>query len=168
VARFAMTYPVYMAHLVLFRFLQYVDADVFAGILEYPQLAYGRLSGPAVWAFLGTLAVCYAVRHEPRRTLFLGWPVLFNLPLFLLFFSDDMRHVAPVTAALLVTALPPLFEAGLYRALVRRSTTAFAVAAAFLLAWPLAHWADRALMASDSLRYATPFLDPTPFAWYLR
>ena len=95
-------------------------------------------------------------------------PLLFNLPLFLFFFSDDMRHVAPVTAALLVTALPPLLEAGFHRALIVHKATAVVVAAGFLLAWPLAHWADRALIAFDALRYATPFLDPEPFAWYLR
>jgi hypothetical protein len=168
VARFAATYPVYMAHLTLFRFLQFVDADVFAGILQYPQVDYGRLSGRVVWVLLAAVALCFAVRHEPRRMLFLGWPLLFNLPLFLFFFSDDMRHIAPVTAALFVTALPPLLEAGFYGALARRRTVALAVAAAFVLAWPLAHWADRALIASDALRYATPFLDPAPFAWYLR
>ncbi len=168
VARFAATYPVYVAHLMLFRFLQFVDVDVFAGILQYPQADYGRLSGFAVWVLLATVALCFAVRHEPRRTLFVGWPLLFNLPLFLFFFSDDMRHVAPVTAALLVTALPPLLEAGFHRALIVHKATAVVVAAGFLLAWPLAHWADRALIAFDALRYATPFLDPEPFAWYLR
>ena len=90
------------------------------------------------------------------------------LPLFLLFFSDGMRHVAPCSAALLVTSIPPLLEAGFYRALGRRWRVTLAVAASFVAVWFLAHWADRALLGSDSWRYWTPFLDPAPFAWYLR
>lgn len=101
-------------------------------------------------------------------TLFLGWPLLFNLPLFLLFFSDGMRHVAPSSAALLVAAVPPLLEAGFYASLVRRRRSTLAVAAMLVAAWFLAHWADRALLGSDTWRYWTPFLDPAPFAWYLR
>jgi hypothetical protein len=168
VARFAATYPVYTAHLVLFRFLQYVDVNALNGILNYPHLDYRRLRGAPVWTLLAVVALCLAVRHEPRRTLLLGWPLFFNLPLFLVFFSDGMRHVAPCTAALFVAALPPLLEGGFYRALLRGRMRALAIGATLLLAWPLAHWADRALLASEQWRYWTPILDPAPFAWYLR
>jgi hypothetical protein len=112
-------------------------------------------------------ALCLSVGHERRRTLFLGWPLLFNLPLFCFFFSDDMRHVAPVTASILVSALPPLLERGFYRALWRRRRTTLAVVGVFVAGWYLAHWADQALLASDRWRYWAPFLDPSPFSWYL-
>jgi hypothetical protein len=168
VARFAATYPVYTAHLALFRFLDFVDVNVLNGVLSYPHVVYERLRGPAVWSLLGVVTLCFLLPHEPRRTLFLGWPLLFNLPLFLLFFSDGMRHVAPVTAALLVTAVPPLLEAAFYRSLLARWRLGLAVGLAFAAVWFLAHWADRALLASDAWRYWTPFLDPSPFAWYLR
>ena len=168
VARFALTYPVYVSHLALHRLRRFADVNSFNGIVNYPQLDYERLRGPAVWALAAVVALCLALGHESSRTLLLGWPLFFNLPLFLLFFSDDMRHVAPCTAALLVTAVPPLAEPGLHRALLRRKARALAVVLAFALAWPLTHWADQAILASDTLRYWTPFLDPAPFAWYLR
>lgn len=168
VALFVATYPVYATHLALFRFLDFVDVNVFNGVVSYPHVVYERLRGPAVWALLGVVALSFLLPHEARRALFLGWPLLFNLPLFLLFFSDGMRHVAPCTAALLVAAVPPLFESGFYRGFVRRRWHAAALVATFIAVWYGAHWADRALLANDSWRYWTPFLDPSPFAWYQR
>ncbi len=167
VARFSATYPVYVAHLALFRFLRFVDVNVFNGIVNFPHVMYEKLRGRAVWSLLAVVALCLLLPHEARRALFLGWPLLFNLPLFLLFFSDDMRHIAPCTAALLITAVPPLLEGGFYREVVRRRWRSAALAGAFVAVWYGAHWADRALLAADSWRYWTPFLDPAPFAWYL-
>lgn len=168
VARFVATYPVYAVHLALYRLLEFVDVNALNGVLSYPHVVYERLRGPGVVALLAVVTLCLVLPHEPRRALFLGWPIFFNLPLFLLFFSDGMRHVAPVTAALFVTALPPLLEGGFYRALVARRGRALAVVAALVAFWFGAHWANRALLASDAWRYWTPFLDPAPFAWYLR
>jgi hypothetical protein len=168
VARFALTYPVYVSHLALHRLLRFTDVNVFNGIVNYPRLDYERLRGPAVWALAAVVALGLLLGHEARRTLLLGWPLFFNLPLFLLFFSDDMRHVAPCTAALFVAAAPPLLEPAFYRTLLHEKARAFAIALALLLAWPLVHWVDRALLASDALRYWSPLLDPAPFAWYLR
>jgi hypothetical protein len=168
VARFAATYPVYMVHLFLHKFLLFVDKDAFNGVMAYPRLAYERLCGPAIWCLLGIVTLCLVLPHEGRRTLFMGWPLLFNLSPFLLFFCDSMRHVAPVSASLLVTALPALTEPGLYRALARRRLRAACVTAAFVAAWIVLRWAHQALLVSDHWRYWTPFLDPAPFAWYLR
>jgi hypothetical protein len=168
VARFGATYPVYVTHLALYRLLEFVDVDVFNGIVRYPHVAYETLRGPAVWSLLGVVCLCLTLPHEARRALFLGWPILFNLPLFLLFFSDDMRHVAPCSASVLVSAVPPLLESEFYRALWRRRRLGLGIAATFVAVWCLAHWADQALLASDRWRYCTPFLDPAPFAWYLR
>ena len=167
VVRFGATYPVYVTHLALYRFLEFVNVNVFNGVLAYPHVVYERWRGPAVFALMAVVALCLALPHEARRMLFLGWPILFNLPLFLLFFSDGMRHVAPCTAALLVAAVAPLLETDFYRMLWRRRLVSLGVAAAFVAAWHVAHWADLALLASDQWRYWTPFLDPAPFAWYL-
>ncbi len=168
VARFALTYPVYVVHLGLYRFLEIVNVNVFNGVISYPRVVYEHLRGPAVWSLLGVVALCFVLPHEPRRTLLVGWPLLFNLPLFLLFFSDGMRHIAPCSAALLVTAVPPLLEPTFYREVVRRRSRAIALAACFVVVWFGAHWLDRTLLASDAWRYWTPLLDPAPFAWYLR
>jgi hypothetical protein len=168
VARFAATYPVYVAHVALHKLVAFVDVNVFNGTLTYPRIVYEKLRGPAVWLLIAVVALTLVLPHEGRRALLLGWPLLFNLPLFLFFFSDGMRHVAPVTASLLVTAVVPLFEASFYRTLATRRRRALAVAAVFVALWFLLHWADAALFASDRWRYWTPFLDPAPFQWYLR
>jgi hypothetical protein len=168
VGRFALTYPVYAGHLVFHRFLEFVDVDAFNGVLSFPHVVYGRLRGAAVVALMFVFVACLALRHETRRTVFLGWPLPFILPVFLIFFSDDMRHVAPVTAALFASTLPPLLEPAFYRTLWRRRLAAAAIAATLVFLWLGGRWVDHALLTSDSLRYWTPFLDPAPFAWYLR
>lgn len=168
VARFGLTYPVYMVHLAVHRFLGFVDVNVFNANLTYPRVVYERLRGPAVWLLMSVATLCFLLPHEPRRTLLIGWPLLFNLPLFLLFFSDGMRHIAPVSAALFCTSVPSLLEAGFYKGLAGRRRLTIAVAVALMVLWFVLHWADRALLASDAWRYWTPFLDPAPFAWYLR
>ncbi len=149
VLRFTATYPVYVMHLALHKFLGFVDVNVFNGILTSPRVVYEAARGPVVWALLAVMTVCLSLRHEARRTLFLGWPLLFNLPLLLLFFSDDMRHVAPSSAAPLVAAIPPLLEPAFYRVLWRRRRTTLAVAVVFVAGWYLLHWADQALLASS-------------------
>jgi hypothetical protein len=168
VARFAATYPVYVAHVALHKFVAFVDVNSFNATVSYPRVVYERLRGPAVWFLMGVVALSLVLPYEGRRALLLGWPLLFNLPLFLFFFSDGMRHVAPVTASLLVTGVVPLLEASFYRTLTTRRGRVLAVAAAFVGLWFLLHWADAALLASDRWRYWTPFLDPAPFQWYLR
>jgi hypothetical protein len=168
VARFAATYPVYVAHVALHKFVAFVDVNVFNGTLTYPRVVYERLRGPAVWFLMAVVALSLVLPYEGRRALLLGWPLLFNLPLFLFFFSDGMRHVAPVTASLLVSAVVPLFEADFYRALATGRLRLLAVATAFVALWFLMHWADAALLASERWRYWTPLLDPAPFQWYLR
>jgi hypothetical protein len=168
VARFAATYPVYVAHVALHKFVAFVDLNVFNGTVSYPRVVYERLRGPTVWFLMGVVALSLVLPYEGRRALLLGWPLLFNLPLFLFFFSDGMRHVAPVTTSLLVTGVLPLLEAGFYRTLATRRRRVLGVATAFVALWFVMHWADAALLASDRWRYWTPFLDPAPFQWYLR
>ena len=168
VARFAATYPVYCGHLVLHRLLAFIDVNVFNGRLAFPHVDYERLRGPAVFGLGVVVMLALLPGHERQRTLFLAWPLFFNLPLFLVFFSDDMRHVAPVSASLLVSSIPLLTETGFYQAAWRQRGRAAALAAGLLIAWLGARQLDQALLASDAWRYWTPFLDPAPFAWYLR
>jgi hypothetical protein len=168
VARFALTYPVYTVHLVVHRLLELVDVNLLNGVLSYPHVVYERLRGTGILVLAFVFVACLVLGHAARRTLLVGWPLLFNLPLFLIFFSDGMRHVAPITAALFASTLPPLLEPAFYRTLWRRRRGAMAIAATVVVLWLGGRWMDRALLASDSLRYWTPFLDPASFAWYLR
>jgi len=101
-----------------------------------------------------------------RRTLLLSWPMLFQVPVLLLVYFDA-RHLAPASAALLATALPPLFELSFYRAIWQRPNIALIMAGVCMIGSLLVRWADQALLASESWRYWTPLLDPARFAWYL-
>jgi hypothetical protein len=162
VLRFTVTYPFYVPHLMLHRGLEYLDlfARGKSNVVSFPHAGFYALRAPFVWALLGVIALCLCLPYEGRRTLFLSWPLLFNLPIFLLFFSDGPRHVAPCLAAQVVAALPPLCEAGFYRALLGQRGKALALAAAFVAAWFLAHKTDEFLLASDRVRYWAPVLDP--------
>jgi hypothetical protein len=168
VGRFALTYPVYVSHLVLHRFIEYGDVDCLLGLISFPHLDYRLLDGGPVWSLMGVVVLCLATGHQRRRTLYLGWPLFFNLPVFLLFFSDGGRHIAPVSAALAASSLPPLLEAGFYRALWTRRRLTLLVSVGLVGLLLAGHWLDRTLLASEPWRYWTPFLDPAPFAWYLR
>jgi hypothetical protein len=166
-AHFLLTYPVYGVHVAVNRLVGYVDVNAFNSVHGFPRVYYEKLRGPGVGAFLCVVAVGLVLGYERPRTLLLGWPLFFSLPLFLFFFSDGMRHVAPVSASLFVAGLPPLCESGFYRQIRRRWRIAAATVGAFVAAWLLLHWADGALLAADSWRYWTPILDSAPFDWYL-
>jgi hypothetical protein len=162
VLRFTLTYPLYVPHLMLHRGLEYLDllTPGRSNVVTFPHAPVYALRAPIVWALLGVIALCLCLPYEARRTLYLAWPLLFNLPIFLFFFSDGPRHVAPCLTAQVVAALPPLCEAGFYRALLGRRRRALALAAAFVAAWFLAHQMDEFLLASDRVRYWAPLLDP--------
>jgi hypothetical protein len=162
VLRFTLTYPIYVPHLMLHRGLEYLDlfAPGKGNPVSFPHLSFYALRAPSVWGLLGVIALSLFLPYKARRTLYLAWPLLFNLPIFLFFFSDGPRHVAPALAAELVAALPPLCEAGFYRTLLERRWKALALASALVAAWFLAHKTDDFLLASDRLRYWAPVLDP--------
>jgi hypothetical protein len=217
VLRFTFTYPVYIAHLMLHKFVKFVEVDALNGELavwrgwfdaSFPNgpgprraplqpsrdgvvgrpvadghevapawrdlqpttsiVGGAHVRGPLVWALIGVVGLCLCTGHETRRALFLAWPLLLDLPLFLLLYSSGMRHVAPASAALLAAAVPPLLEPSFYRALLQRRGTTLGVTGMFAASWFLSHWADQALLVSDSWRYWTPLLDPAAFSWYLR
>ena len=76
---------------------EFVDVNVFNGVLQLPARRLrdaARAGGLVAAGRRGAVRRCCRTRRGARC--FLGWPLLFNLPLFLLFFSDGMRHVAPV------------------------------------------------------------------------
>jgi hypothetical protein len=168
VARFALTYPVYVTHVALHKLVLFLDFNAFNGAVDYPRLSYERLRGPFVGLMIGAVLMALVLRYEFRRTLLLAWPLFFNLPLFLFFFSDGMRHVASVTACLLVTSVSLLGEPGFHRALAVHWPRALAALVVLVALWFLLHRADTALLASERFRYWTPLLDPAPFQWYLR
>jgi hypothetical protein len=162
VLRFTLTYPIYVPHLMLHRGLEYLDlfAPGKSNPVSFPHAPLHYLRAPLVWALLGVITLCLCLGYEARRTLYLAWPLLFNLPIFLFFFSDGPRHVAPCLTAQVVAALPALCEAGFYRTLLAQRWRALTLAAAFVAAWFLAHQVDEFVLASDRVRYWAPVLDP--------
>jgi len=162
VLRFTLTYPIYVPHLMLHRGLEYLDlfAPGKSNPVPFPHAPLHYLRAPLVWALLGVITLCLCLGYEARRTLYLAWPLLFNLPIFLFFFSDGPRHVAPCLTAQVVAALPALCEAGFYRTLLAQRWKALTLAAAFVAAWFLAHQVDEFVLASDRVRYWAPVLDP--------
>jgi hypothetical protein len=162
VLRFTLTYPIYVPHLMLHRSLDYLDlfAPGKSNPVSFPHAPLHYLRAPLVWALWGVIALCLCLGYEARRTLYLAWPLFFNLPIFLFFFSDGPRHVAPALTAQVVAALPPLCEAGFYRTLLGQRRKALALAAVFVAAWFLAHKVDEFVLASDRVRYWAPVLDP--------
>jgi hypothetical protein len=162
VLRFTLTYPIYVPHLMLYRSLDYLDlfAPGKSNPVSFPHTPLHHLRAPLVWALLGVITLCLCLGYEARRTLYLAWPLFFNLPIFLFFFSDGPRHVAPALTAQVVAALPPLCEAGFYRTLLGQRWKALALAAAFVAVWFLAHQIDEFVLASDRVRYWAPVLDP--------
>jgi hypothetical protein len=165
VARFAATYPVYVAHLFLHKGLAYVRGYDGWGFQEFPHVRFDLLPRAYTWGLFTLIALSLSLGHEARRTLLLAWPLFFNLPLFFLFYMDGGRHVAAVAVAQHVAALPLLGESGFYRAIAARPLRAGALIAVSVAAFFLAHWADTALLGHDSIRYWAPFLDPGRLTW---
>ena len=131
--------PSISLHLALHKFLQFVDVNAFNAAITYPRVVYERLRGPPVWSLMGVVAVCVLLPHERRRTLFLGWPLFFNLPLFLvLLLRRDAPRRTVQRGSASSTAVPPLLEAGFYRALWHRRRRTLAVAVTFVTLWFLA------------------------------
>ena len=67
-----------------------------------------------------------------------------------------------------VLTLPLIGEGAFYQTLGKRRGRAFGVVSGWVALWFLLHWADGMLLGSERWRYWTPFLDPAPFACYLR
>jgi hypothetical protein len=107
------------------------------------------------------VALTVAIGYERRRTLLVGWPLLFNAPIFWLMFASLGRFYSAVGVALLASAIPPLFERSFYDSIAAkplRSAIVLACGTVFAVtAWTFHDW----LLANDALHYWSPWLQPS-------
>jgi hypothetical protein len=167
VLRFWATFPGHFVVMVDHKMMQCLDGGCWPGLRTFlhEALFYLLVWPPrAIAAMLAIIALCLAAGHERRRTLLFAWPLFFNAPLFWVMFASEGRFYSAIPIALLVAAVPPLFERQFYARLVARPwRTASVLAGVGMLAvaaWPFHDW----LMRADAFHYWTPLLDPSKSA----
>lgn len=167
VFKFWLTFPGHLVVMLDHKMMQCLDGGCWMGLKTYLQEAMFQLvawPSKAILWLLTIVTLCVAVGYQRRRTLLLAWPLFLNAPLFWVMFASDGRFYSAVPIALLVAAVPPLFEEHFYGRLVARpwrTASVLACAALFAMtAWPFHDW----LVRNDRFHYWTPFLDPSKSA----
>jgi hypothetical protein len=161
VVRHWVTYPVHFGLMILVKLRRCVVDYSWPGFRTRLSGLYSGFMRQGLFAFLLTLVgVSLAVDHQRRRSLLLGWPLLLNMPIFLIVFDSSGRFYAAAAVSLLVTAVPLLFERGFavqVRRHVWRAAAVVACAGLFLAGGPRVEaW----VQSNDSIHYWAPMLDP--------
>jgi len=162
VVKFWLTYPGHLVIMVVHKLMRTLDGDLWPGYQTQLQVfvfgAVGRYW--IVLPLVTIIGLCTALGYQRERTLLLGWPLLFNAPIFWVMFASLGRFYSAVGVALLAAAVAPIFERDFYAALrsrPRRVISVVACAAVFaIVAWPFHDW----LLRQDGFHYWTPLLDP--------
>jgi hypothetical protein len=161
VVRFWFTYPGYVIGNAWYKAYSYFRYESYVGSLALPP---ARWVGAAMrrggsW-LLFLLFVTAAIAGVNRRLWFLlGWPVLFDLPLFFILQHNE-RYVAFATWSLMAATAVALTWTGFRTRLINRRTAVIRFAFLGLAIW-LAAPVVTALLMSDRFRYWTPILDPS-------
>ncbi len=160
VVRFWLIYPNYIVANIANKAFAYIVANVWTGSLVLPPSEWiGRLMRRIVyWLFLGAMAAAAVTGFERRRTFLLGWPVLLNLPLFLLL-QYNPRYVPFVTCSIMFAAVPLLADRAFYRRLATIKGPLIAVFVVLCLV-RLSGPAIYRFVQSDRFRYWAPLIDP--------
>jgi hypothetical protein len=167
VFKFWLTFPGHFAFMVYDKMMRCLSGDLWPGIPTDLQQSVFQVvrRGALALGFLTVIALAVTVGYQRPRTLLLAWPLTLNAPLFWIMQTSEGRYYAGAGIALLVAAVPLLFEKGFYEALVARHRAALAVlvsvAVLAVTAWPLHDWLAR----NDAFHYWTPFLDPSTSSW---
>lgn len=149
--RFCFTYPIYTLSLILHKFLLFAK-----GCLE--NALY-----PGSWKGLYLLAplfISFTLRYRCFQTFILSWPVLFNIPVFFLFYASEGRFYAAPIISLIVASFSLLLDRGFYRKMITYWGKTAIVLIAFLSILWFGPSVDEYLIKNDKLRYWAPFLDP--------
>jgi hypothetical protein len=161
VVRHWVTYPVHFAFMVVVKLRRCVIDESWPGFRTRLSALYSGFLRQGLFACLLTLvAVSIAVDHQRRRSMLLGWPLLLNMPIFLIVFDSAGRFYAAAAVSLIVAAVPLLFERG-FASQVRRHPFRGAIVLGcvvlFVLGGPRVEgW----VQTHDSLHYWAPLLDP--------
>jgi hypothetical protein len=157
VVRFWFTYPVFVGSGVLYKLYSYCRYGAWAGSLAlYPSRMLGVLMRTfGAWCLLGGFLLALLRRRDLETLVVFGWPVLLNLPLFLIL-QYHARFLDFVSCSLVFSALIYGDDAHFYRHLgtpKRQVALVSLVLLLFLLS--RSH-----LFPLDRIRYVTPLLDP--------
>jgi hypothetical protein len=156
-----LTYPVHTVLMIWFKLRRCIYDWAWPGF----QTPFNT---PFIWArerggFLAlvtAIAMSIAVDHQRRRSVLLAWPLLFDLPIFLVVFASAGRFFGPAGVSAIVAGVPVILERGLYRQIRRypwRAAVVLGCAAAFAIgAAPV----ERFIVTHDALHYWAPLLDP--------
>ncbi len=167
VFKFWLTYPGRFVFMVYHKMMRCLAGDLWPGIPTDLQRFLFQVAGrgPLVLFLLTTIALAVAAGYQRTRTLLLTWPLFLNAPLFWIMQTSEGRYYGGVGVALVVGAVPLLFDKQFYEALASRHLATLAVllgaGALATIAWPLHDW----LLRNDAWQYWTPFLDPSKSAW---
>ena len=167
VFKFWLTYPGHVIVMVYNKMMRCVGGDLWPGIPTDLQQSVFQIvgRGSLILLFLTTIALAAATGYQRARTLLLAWPLFLNAPLFWIMQTSEGRYYGAVGVAILVAAVPLLFDPDFYRALLERhrATAAVLVGVSVLAigAWPLHDW----LLRNDAFHYWTPFLDASRSSW---
>jgi len=168
VFRFWLTFPGYMISLVWHELMTFVyQQSYFGWHVNYENvILLNHLRGNTIWVMLCTVVMALAIGYKRMQTFLLGALLFFNLPVFFLVYSSGGRFYNTACIVLFVASLPLLFDAGFYRRMRERPVTTSLVLAVFLAMAVGGTFLDERLIAWDSFRYATPFLDPAQSTLY--
>jgi len=167
VLKFWVTYPGHFLFMVYNKVLRCFSGDLWPGIPTDLQQSIFQVvgRGTLILIFITAIVLTTVVGYQRERTLLLAFPVLLNAPVFWIMQTSEGRYYGGVGVALLIAAVPLLFDIEFYRRLVtRRGATLAVLASAAILAigaWPLHDW----LLRNDSFHYWTPLLDPSRSSW---
>jgi hypothetical protein len=162
ILRFYLTYPGYVISNFIYKLENYLTTYVWTGTLTPPpSFSIGeRMRRYGALILLTAIIFACVAGCERRRTILLGWPVLFNLPLFCIVQDSAGRFVPYVSCSLLIAGLPLLFDMQWYSLLFKKRLLAMATA---IIGVTLAYYGSAlstSVLMSDGFRYWTPLLDP--------
>jgi hypothetical protein len=162
VVRHWVTYPVHFGFMVWFKLRRCLLDQSWPGFRTRINLLYsGTLRDLGLFVvLLAVVTMAIAVDHARRRTLLLGWVLFLNMPLFFIVFTSAGRFYAAAGVSLLVTAIPLLFERGLYSSIKRYPWRAAFVIACFALFIVEGRRVEDWVRTDDAVHYWAPFLNP--------
>jgi len=161
VVRHWITYPVHFTFMVIAKLRRCVFAESWPGVHTRFNSLYtrGREAGLFL-ILLSTVAAAIAVNHERRRSILLGWPLFFNMPMFFLVYESSGRFYETASVAAVVAAVPLLAERGFYDQIVRRRRHAIVALACVAALTIGGAWIEYVVRTNDALHYWAPLLDP--------
>ncbi len=150
VFRFCATYPFYTFSVVLHKLLFYLKSFSFAPFNIQWKSLY----------LLIPLTLSISLKYKRFQTFIFSWPILFNVPIFFLFYSSSGRFYLAPTISLIIASFALLLDPGFYRKIMNyRKKTALILLSFMAFIW-LGPALDNYLLKNDKLRYWAPFLDP--------